>query len=55
MVYMSSTRKGYFSVILGEIHRESFRLTEMHKLSLTDADLHVLMYVFLYIPGLHPE
>ena len=53
MVYMFYTRKGYFSIILGAIHRESFRLTEMHKLSLTDTGLHVLMYVSLYIPGLH--
>ena len=53
MVYRFSTRKGYFSIILGAIHRESFRLTEMHKLSLKDTDLHVLWYVFLYVPGLH--
>ena len=53
MVYMFYTRKGYFSIILGAIHRESFRLTEMHKLSLKDADLHVSLYVFLYVPGLH--
>ena len=46
MVYMFSTCKGYFSVILSALHRESPRLTELHKLSLTDADLHVLMYVF---------
>ena len=52
MVYMFSTCKGYFSIILDEIHRESFRLTEMHKLSLKDADLHVLLYVVLYVPGL---
>ena len=43
MVYMLSTRKGYFSVLLRAMHRESIRLTEMHKLSLKDADLHVLM------------
>ena len=53
MVYTFSTRKGYFSIILDEIHRESFRVTEMHKLSLKDADLHVLLYVFLDVPGLH--
>ena len=53
MVYMFSTRKGYFSIILGAIRRELFRLTEMHKLSLKDADLHVLLYVSLYVPGLH--
>ena len=53
MVYMLYTRKGYSSVILSAIHRESFRLTEMHKLSLKDTDLHVLLYVFLYVPGLH--
>ena len=49
MVYMFSTRKGYFSIILGAIRRESFRLTEMNRLSLKDADLHVLLYVFLYL------
>ena len=42
MVYMFSTRKGYLSIILGAIHRESFRLTEIHKLSLKDTNLHVL-------------
>ena len=42
MVYMLSTRKGYFSVLLGAMHRELFRLAELHKLSLKDADLHVL-------------
>ena len=52
MVYMFSTRKGYLSIILGEIHRESFRLTEMHNLSLTDADLHVLSQVLPYVQGL---
>ena len=55
MVYMFATCKGYFSIILGAIRHESFRLTEMHKLSLKDAGLHVLLYVFLYIPGLHPK
>ena len=39
MVYMSSTCRGYISVILSALHRESSRLTELHKLSLTDADL----------------
>ena len=53
MVYMFSTCKGYFSIILGAICRESFRLTGMHKLSPKDADLHVLLYVFLFVPGLH--
>ena len=54
MVYMFSTCTRYFSIILlGAMHRESFRLTEMHKLSLKDTDLHVLLYVFLYVPGLH--
>ena len=52
MVYMFSTRKGYLSIILGEIHRESFRLTELHKLSLTDADLHVLSQVLPHVQGL---
>ena len=33
MVYMLYTRKGYFSFLLGAMHRESFHLTEMHKLS----------------------
>ena len=42
MVYMLSTCERYFSVLLGVMHRESFRLTELHKLSLKDADLHVL-------------
>ena len=55
MVFMLSTYEGYFSIILSTIHRESIRLTEMHKLSLKDADLHVLMYVFLSAPGLHLE
>ena len=53
MVYMLSTCEGYFSVLLGVMHRESFRLTEMHKLSLKDTNLHVLLYVFLYVLGLH--
>ena len=53
MVYRFSTRKGYFSIILGAIHRESFRLTELHKLLLKDTDLHVLLYVFLSPQGLH--
>ena len=42
MVYMLSTCEGYFSVLLGAMHLESFRLAELHKLSLKDADLHVL-------------
>ena len=42
MVYMLSTCEGYFSVLLGVMHREFSRLTEMHKLSLSGADLHVL-------------
>ena len=33
MVYMFSTHKGYFSIILRAIHHESSRLTEMHNLS----------------------
>ena len=41
MVYMLSTCQGYFAVLLGAMHRESFRLAELHKLSLKDADLHV--------------
>ena len=55
MVYMFSTRKGYFSVLLDAMHRESFRLAELHKLSLKDADLHVLSQVSLYVPRLHLE
>ena len=55
MVYMLSTCEGYFSIILGAIHCEWFRLAEMHKLSLTDADLRVLSQVSLYVPGLHLE
>ena len=47
MVYMLSTCEGYFSVLLGAMHRESFRLAELHKLSLKDADLHVLSNVSL--------
>ena len=43
MVYMLSTCEGSFSIILSAVHREFSRLTEMHKLSLNDADLHVLM------------
>ena len=53
MVYMLSTCDGYFSVLLGAMHRESSRLTELHKLSLKDADLHVVSQVSLYVPGLH--
>ena len=62
MVYMFShvlscslmfTRKGYLSVILSALHCKSSRLTELHKLSLKDAGLHVLMYVFLSPQGLH--
>ena len=53
MVYMLSTCEGYFSVPLGAMHREFSRLTELHKLSLKDADLHVLSQVSLYVPGLH--
>ena len=53
MVYMLSTRKGYFSVLLGAMHREFSGLTEMHKLSLNDADLPVLSQVLSYVPGIH--
>ena len=53
MFYMLSTCERYFSVLLGAVHRELFRLSEMHKLSPKDADLHVLLYVFLYVPRLH--
>ena len=42
MVYMFSTRKVYFSVIVSSVRHESSRLTEMDKLSRNDADLHVL-------------
>ena len=42
MVYMLSTCEGYFAVLLGAMHRELFRLSEMHKISPKDADLHVL-------------
>ena len=48
MVYMFSTCKGYFSIILGAIRRDSFRLTEMHNLSLKDADLHVLWLIYKF-------
>ena len=53
MVYMFSTRKGYFSIILGPMHRESLRHTEMNKLSREDTNLLVLIYVSLYASGLH--
>ena len=53
MVYMLSTCERYFSLILSAVHRESSRLTELHKLSLKDADLHVLSQVSLYVHGLH--
>ena len=33
MVYMFSTCKGYFSAVLSAVQRQSFRLTEMRKLS----------------------
>ena len=55
MVHLFSTCKGYFSVILSSIHRDSFRLTEMHKLLCKDTGLHVLRYVFLYFPGLQSK
>ena len=42
IVFMLSTCERYFSVLLGVMHREFSRLTEMHKLSLSGADLHVL-------------
>ena len=42
MVYMLSTRKGNFSVLWGAMPRKLSRLTELHKLSLNGADLHVL-------------
>ena len=51
MVYMFSTRKGYFTIILGAISRESFRLTEMHKLSLKDADLRYFIVRFPICSG----
>ena len=53
MIYMLSTRKGYFSVLLGAMNREFSRLTEMRKLSLNDADLPVFLQVLSYVPGLH--
>ena len=53
MVYMFSTRKGYSFLILSAVHREFSRLTEMHKLSPKDADLHVLSQVLPYAQGLH--
>ena len=55
MVYMLSTCEGYFSVLLGAMHRESFRLAELHKLSLKDVDSYVLSQVSLYVPRLHIE
>ena len=46
MVYIISTPKGYFSVLLGAMPRES-HLTELYNLSQNDSNLHVLKYVFL--------
>ena len=47
MVYMFAARNRYFSLILSTVHREPTiefsRLTEMHKLSRKNADLHVLL------------
>ena len=36
--------RGTFPSFLSAMHCKSFRLTELHKLSLNDADLHVLSY-----------
>ena len=55
MVYMLSRCEEYFSIILSAVRRELSRLTEMHNLSLNDADSHVLMYVFLSPQELHLE
>ena len=52
MVYMLSTCMVYFFLILSAVHCEFSRLN-MHKLSRTDADSHVLWEVSLYVPGLH--
>ena len=46
IVYMFSTCKGYFNIILTAGQRESSRLTEMHELSRKDIDLLVLRYGF---------
>ena len=53
MVYMFSTRKGCFSIILGAMHHESSRLSIMHKISHKDANLHVLSCVPLHVQESH--
>ena len=45
MAYMFSARKAYFSIILTVLHREASRLTELHKLSRKNADLHALLCI----------
>ena len=45
MVYKVSTCKGYFSVILSAVHRDSSLPTEMHELSRKVTDCHVFRYV----------
>ena len=55
MAYMFPTCKGYFFIILSAVHRESSRLTELHKLSRKDTDLHALRYVFPCIQLSPPE
>ena len=53
MVYTFSTCKKYVSIIPSTVHRESSRLTEMHKLSRTDTELLVSRYLFHVFRG-HP-
>ena len=52
MDYMFPTGKWYLTKFLGAVRRESSRLTELHKLSRKNSDLHVLRYVFHIIGGL---
>ena len=52
MVYMPRVR-GTFLSFWCAMPRNLSRLTELHKLSLNDADLHGLSQVSLYVPELH--
>ena len=47
MVYMLCTCEGYFSIILSAVHCEFSHLTEMHKLSRKDSDLHPRMLIYI--------
>ena len=50
-----SLRKEYCSIILSAFHCNFSRLTQMHKLSRKEADLHVLWFVFLSFQASPPE